>query len=676
MKRVFWWGGILAIILILLSACMDADGNSTESLDNEESNEISSSNIPAEDPIDNPKNDIDEYLLASGMACIEKLDQVFSDFESASPQIESTVRAFRENKTFSAVLIPFQTSDVTETLHLNTSGYYEFLPEYLNAYALHNLFYWSYTAMDTDDDIDEWTCFSSVSSHIAIPAPDNKSESWVLPVFYGDISNPEVGVLVTFDTSGDNLIAVDARCFGHEIAKYLVNNCQDWLKQGNCYTSEELIQIEDDFDISSTQVSKINISDMNHFLIETAVQLNSLFYQDLISEGVKEYAEQSGDINYVNIEEIAASTNKFDVGIIIPADTETYRSTEYPLSTWSLSNLEKDTFKLYPLPENWTEDVCVILGSQQSICYGKIVFRSGVDIFNNNVLSVGYESIPIEGADKFMKGFAEGKVPYDSLYGDWTEYSGIQNIKYVEPEIDPNDYYDYLLCSGGGYSIVAKQVETVTDSWVEIGVLNDSYDWIIDMAADTPLHSNGRLPDPNGYIHFASICNQMDDYIHYSGNGIFIYARPKMTLNGHDFYEVTSWNILENTSYEFSRLITKTFTLQNGYIIMMDDSYFDSHSGNVLIMNDKGEFIQTDIYCGSTTYLGQYAEGVFFSYDGFYDIDGKLVIDLSEYAGLINNNPTFVNGQCKLTAVNPNGVEFNAVLNIDGTFVSEFTRTD
>lgn len=668
MRKACYWICILTISLLLLSACKIANGNNEESSDNKDRDEIPSANTPVEDPVEYPKNDIDEYLLASGMVCIEKLDQVFSDFKSASSQIESTVRAFRENETFSAVLVPFQTNEVTEMLHLNISGYYEYLPEYLNAYALHNLFYWSYTDMDTYD-IDEWTCFSSVSSHIAIPVPDNKSGSWVLIAFYGDISNPEAGVLVTFDTSGDNLISVNARCFGNEITKYLVDNCQEWLKQGNWYTSEELIQSEDDFDISATQVSKINISDMNKFLIETAIQMNTLFYQDLISDDVKAYVTQSDDINYnyKNIEEIAASTNDFDIGIIIPANTATYYSTEYPLSTWSLSNLSNNIVKLCPLPKDWIEDVSVILGSQHSNCYAKVTFISGVDIFDNNILNVGYESIPIVGAEKFMKGFTKDKVTYDSPYGDWTEYAGIQNIKYVEAEIDPDDYYDYLLCKGEGYSLVAKQVESVTEVTEYIGVISDSFEWVVPLSIDTPFNPHGKIIRIS-YDSYENRCEELAGHIRYAGDGVFIYVGHSNAGN----YFGDMLNVENGTWFNPGSYSSTSLQFHDGYFMVATGF---SGQNKVKIISATGDIKETNIFCQSHTFIGQYSEGLFFAYDGFYDLDCNKVIDLSEYAGLIINQPYFVNGQCSLIAENSNGTQYTGIIDTSGAFISEFTKS-
>lgn len=246
------------------------------------------------------------------------------------------------------------------------------------------------------------------------------------------------------------------------------------------------------------------------------------------------------------------------------------------------------------------------------------------------------------------------------------------------PEIDTSEYYDYLLCSGGGYSIVAKQEETVKDVVEYIGVLDENYNWVIELAANTPLHSDGYIPYA-GYSSFESRCDTMEKRLHYAGNGVFIYARSKMTMGGDSFYEATSWNIPENSSDTSGRIRTNSLVLKDDYIMMADVSTSEAMNRGdayVIMMDKSGKFIKTDIFCGSVTYIGQYAEGVFFSYDGFYDVNGNLVIDLSEYAGLIKNRPYFNNGECRLVAENENGTEFAATIDLNGNFISEFTKID
>lgn len=235
-------------------------------------------------------------------------------------------------------------------------------------------------------------------------------------------------------------------------------------------------------------------------------------------------------------------------------------------------------------------------------------------------------------------------------------------------QIDTSEYYDYLLCSGGGYSIVAKQVETVTEVTEYIGVLDENYNWVIELeiAENNPFGWSK-------YFDFEKRCRDWASSVHYAGEGVFI-QNEYVAHGPDDFSKLTSWNILENTSDKSDRVRTNTLKLKNGYIIMADVGDIITDKVYIAMMDKHGQFIKTNIICKSYRYVGQYAEGVFFSYDGFYDINGNLVIDLSEYAGLIKNNPCFSNGECTLIAENENGTEFVAVIDLNGNFVSEFAK--
>ena len=73
---------------------------------------------------------------------------------------------------------------------------------------------------------------------------------------------------------------------------------------------------------------------------------------------------------------------------------------------------------------------------------------------------------------------------------------------------------------------------------------------------------------------------------------------------------------------------------------------------------------------------GRYSEGVFFAKDGFYDLDGKKVIDISEYTNQIMNQPYFDDGKCEIIVTNPDGVKFSGVIEKTGKFLKELTPVD
>lgn len=245
----------------------------------------------------------------------------------------------------------------------------------------------------------------------------------------------------------------------------------------------------------------------------------------------------------------------------------------------------------------------------------------------------------------------------------------IQNIDNV---VNPDDYYDYLLCSGGGYSLVAKQVESVTDIVEYVGVLDENYNWVVPLSENTPLNPNGGMVDVGGYIHFDSICSHLANVIYYSGDGIFTYA--ERTYGG--YYRGSMLNLKDGTWFDPGFYNSNSLIFNNGILITADCDRFGEKHEYIKIISSLGDIKATDIYCRNALFIGQYSEGMFFAYDGFYDINENKVIDLSEYAGLIINNPKFVDGKCELIAENANGTKYKAVIDVNGSFISEFTQID
>lgn len=234
--------------------------------------------------------------------------------------------------------------------------------------------------------------------------------------------------------------------------------------------------------------------------------------------------------------------------------------------------------------------------------------------------------------------------------------------------VDASQYYDNLLCRGEEYMLVAKMEETVTDVIEYIGVLNDNYEWIVPLSNDTPVNPGGELV--SHYSKFDDKCNELQRYINYKGDGVFSYTNPYGEAAGHEFLIVST-----NTWVNVGRFSCSFQTFQDGYLITSEDTYRANHN-HVKIIKSSGDIIETEILCYGSTYLGAYSEGLFFAYDGFYDIDCKKIINLSKYAGRIKNHPYFSGGICELIAENENGTKFVATIDNTGNFISEFTKAN
>lgn len=56
---------------------------------------------------------------------------------------------------------------------------------------------------------------------------------------------------------------------------------------------------------------------------------------------------------------------------------------------------------------------------------------------------------------------------------------------------------------------------------------------------------------------------------------------------------------------------------------------------------------------------------------GFYDINGNMIIDLTEYDLQDVTNTKFANGLCNISFVNPAGNTYYATINKTGDFIVE-----
>lgn len=296
-------------------------------------------------------------------------------------------------------------------------------------------------------------------------------------------------------------------------------------------------------------------------------------------------------------------------------------------------------------------------------------------------------------ADDLMEEF-ENKAREEETDGDEENLMSVSSI-------NPDDYYDYVLCSGGGYSIVAKQEESVTDVIEYVGVLDDEFNWVIPLSEKTYInpYDNKVMGKWTGYSDFEDRCQSVSDMLTYAGGDMFVYGQNyKWAMYSEDSYNSVwiginadeEWpgedgnpkifHVLSNEWVDIhpDYLSHDSIYFTDGYYVAANaDSYSDWGGGKyVLIINCETGAQETSVYCENCKYIGRYSEEVFFSYDGFYNINCEKVIDLSKYAGTIINRPYFENGKCELIAENENGTKYIAIIDKQGNFVSQFSETE
>lgn len=232
-------------------------------------------------------------------------------------------------------------------------------------------------------------------------------------------------------------------------------------------------------------------------------------------------------------------------------------------------------------------------------------------------------------------------------------------------EANNHGLFDHILCEGGdGYMLVCKKNETVTDSWVEVGVLDRENNWVVPMSRD------GRInPDGDLYIFaytYEEQCEEVREHLQYLGNGLVILSYPSSRVKYLYNIRTNEWSEGLRYSGTMNQML-----FHDGYMMVCDES---GRENTVMIISSTGELLYTAIPCKSSNMIGHYAEGLFFAQNGFYDINGNMVIDLSEYDGRIQNMPYFANGRAILVAKNPSGILYEAVIDREGHFLKEFTE--
>lgn len=274
-------------------------------------------------------------------------------------------------------------------------------------------------------------------------------------------------------------------------------------------------------------------------------------------------------------------------------------------------------------------------------------------------------------------------------------YYLVKDMDKFNRKVEISKCYDHVLCSGGGYYLVSSQVETVTEVVEYVGVFDSDYNWVVPLSDNNPyLNPDGKLVRMGyGYSDYDHFCDYISYKTRYAGEDIFVIGQTTNVSASGNTYEsepdAVMWHVLTDTYVE---LDVRYYSLQSirftdGYYVAAqkdnDKKYvvvINSETGcemsRPLVNSETGETEDYYLYCGGYKNVGRYSEGVFFAYDGFYDIDFNLVIDLAEYAGLIVNQPYFSNGICTLIAENDIGTQFEAIINIDGEFIQEFTKIE
>lgn len=283
-----------------------------------------------------------------------------------------------------------------------------------------------------------------------------------------------------------------------------------------------------------------------------------------------------------------------------------------------------------------------------------------------------------------------------------------------EAEVPNNGEWDEILCSGDGYHLVKKEVDTFEEYKIMVGVVDDDGEWVhelsdtgavaecIQMYTDAYGAEENTLLDSNCYM--------------YLGDGVFIGSPSLLVYSADSEYRlglgdsflqfdygdkvVTSgwdsvfWNVRDNVQMEFR--LTKISMFQDGYALLTQTA--DEYNNTLYSIDTKGQIAELPCkisYASDNPVYFEYkfpvySDGLFFAYKsdelrkGFFDIEGNLIIDLTsadmtgipycEELGI--NAPYFENGEATILLKNNGNTVYQATIDKTGAYIGEPQKTD
>jgi len=234
-----------------------------------------------------------------------------------------------------------------------------------------------------------------------------------------------------------------------------------------------------------------------------------------------------------------------------------------------------------------------------------------------------------------------------------------------------------------GMAIVYKRVVTFEATEDQFGIIDSKGDWVLRLTNNNALF-NAIQNSTYGRNNF-----NIQDYFRYLGEGIIIYKGFKSHhLNTMGAVDIYIYNISTNESFVVANIPNNgsiISNIENGYGLINAGSVSFGEPG-VRICSIKSNGQMNELFSfsiGQTIdypHFGDYSEGLFFynNYSnhytqGFYDINGNLIIDLSEYIIEFNDvrDIKFEYGYCLLNLLNPQGDRFYTIVDIKGNLTFE-----
>lgn len=255
---------------------------------------------------------------------------------------------------------------------------------------------------------------------------------------------------------------------------------------------------------------------------------------------------------------------------------------------------------------------------------------------------------------------------------------------FQRPEKRLSESCDMLLCTGYNedncYELVANQIDDYPDSTFEFGVIKNNK-WLVEMS------SSCHFIDEDGWWkgldkdHQSNTVSEED--FQYIGGALFLYKGSSIynPESGAYFENLCNRNYTEIENYnEF--LGFEVFKHNAGQDILF--KYYNPKTGQSrevggYFNNVQRPDVLKDISCGLFYASGKtwnWHNFQYTRYNGFFDLNGQMILDLSEYTITDYHGYEYENNTYTITCRNNSGVEFDITFDTAGKMISQTKATE
>ncbi len=238
---------------------------------------------------------------------------------------------------------------------------------------------------------------------------------------------------------------------------------------------------------------------------------------------------------------------------------------------------------------------------------------------------------------------------------------------------------DMILCTGYDgndcYELVANQIDGYPDSTFEFGVIKNNK-WLVEMSSTCPfIDESGWWKGLDKDYQSNTVSSEDFQYI---GGALFIYKESSIynPESGVCFENLCNRKYIEIENYE-EFLGFEVFKHNAGQNILF--KYYNPKTGQSREVGGYFNDVQRpdvlkDISCGLFYASGKtwnWHNFQYTRYNGFFDLNGQMILDLSEYTITDYHEYKYQNNTYMITCSNNSGVKFNITFDTSGKIISQ-----